>query len=296
MDYITISQAAKRWNVSPRSVRQYCQDCRIPGAFLEGKSWLIPDYAAKPARKTRSALPTASLSRRLLDEKGAKIKGGVYHRVQVELTYNSNHIEGSRLTLDQTRFIFETSTVGVSDGAVKVDDILETVNHFHCVDYLLDTLNFHLSEKMIKTLHYMLKIGTADSRLDWFAVGDYKRYPNEVSGKATVPPEEVHAQMMKLLGEYHALPAKKLDDLLDFHVRFERIHPFQDGNGRVGRLILFRECLKQGVVPFVIQDDMKLYYYRGLQEWKKEKGFLRDTCLAAQDRFKVWLDYFRIPY
>ena len=294
MEYMTIAECAKKWKLSERSVRKYCEEQRIPGAYMENNVWLLPAYAQKPARKTRKPLPTSALIQRLQEEKAVNLRGGIYHRLQVSMAYNSNHIEGSRLTEEQTRHIFETSAIGITENAIKVDDIVETVNHFQCVGYLLDTLDLQLSEKIIKTFHKILKSGTADARLSWFAVGGYKRLPNEVGAQTTTPPEDVHREMMRLLSRYNAVPIKTLDDLLDFHVGFEQIHPFQDGNGRVGRLILLRECLRQGIIPFIILDDMKLYYYRGIREWKRERGFLRDTCLSAQDSFKRWMDYFRI--
>ena len=222
--------------------------------------------------------------------------GGIYHKVQIDLTYNSNHMEGSRLTHDQTRYIFETNTIGVTDAAVNVDDVIETANHFRCIDLVIDQAGAALTEKLIKELHFTLKTGTSDSRKDWFAVGEYKRLPNEVGGNDTTLPENVAGEMRRLLADYNALPVKTFEDIVAFHVAFERIHPFQDGNGRVGRLILFKECLKHGIVPFIIEDDLKYFYYRGLAQWDQEKGYLMDTCLTAQDRFKVYLDYFRIPY
>jgi Fic family protein len=212
------------------------------------------------------------------------------------LTYNSNHIEGSKLTHDQTRYIFETNTIGVTDNAVNVDDVIETANHFKCIDKIIDCANNQITEKMIKDLHFILKTGTADSSKDWFAVGDYKKLPNEVGGRDTTPPEEVHNEIKTLLDDYNKTDNKTLEDLIEFHVQFERIHPFQDGNGRVGRLLLFKECLKYNIVPFIIDEDLKLFYYRGLKEWSNERGYLIDTCLTAQDRFKKYLDYFRISY
>ena len=296
MDFISVSEAAKRWGVSERSVRNYCAQGRITGAFLTGKTWNIPTTAEKPDRLNKHVDMPKTLLDVLRAEKAAKLHGGIYHRVQIDLTYNSNHIEGSRLTHDQTRFIFETNTIGMSDGAIKVDDVVETANHFKCIDMIIDSAAHVLSEAFIKQLHAALKIGTSDSRQDWFAVGDYKKLPNEVGGMDTAQPEEVASQMKKLLSEYNASKEKAFDDLLDYHYRFERIHPFQDGNGRVGRLILFKECLRNNIVPFIIDEDTKLYYYRGLREWERERGYLRDTCLAAQDKFKKYLDYFRIPY
>lgn len=296
MEFISVSEAAKRWGVSERSVRNYCAQGRITGAFLTGKTWNIPTTAEKPDRLNKHVDMPKTLLYVLRAEKAAKLHGGIYHRVQIDLTYNSNHIEGSRLTHDQTRFIFETNTIGMSDGAVKVDDVVETANHFKCIDMVIDSAAHVLSEAFIKQLHATLKSGTSNSRQDWFAVGDYKKLPNEVGGMDTAQPEEVASQMKKLLSEYNANKEKSFDDLLDFHYRFERIHPFQDGNGRVGRLVLFKECLRNNIVPFIIDEDTKLYYYRGLKEWERERGYLRDTCLAAQDKFKKYLDYFRIPY
>lgn len=296
MEFISVSEAAKRWGVSERSVRNYCAQGRITGAFLTGKTWNIPTTAEKPDRLNKHVDMPKTLLDVLRAEKAAKLHGGIYHRVQIDLTYNSNHIEGSRLTHDQTRFIFETNTIGMSDGAVKVDDVVETANHFKCIDMVIDSAAHVLSEAFIKQLHATLKSGTSNSRQDWFAVGDYKKLPNEVGGMDTAQPEEVASQMKKLLSEYNANKEKSFDDLLDFHYRFERIHPFQDGNGRVGRLVLFKECLRNNIVPFIIDEDTKLYYYRGLKKWERERGYLRDTCLAAQDKFKKYLDYFRIPY
>lgn len=296
MKYISVAEAAKKWGVSERSVRGYCAGGKIGGAFLTGKTWNIPETAKKPDRINKKTDAPKTLLEVLKAEKTAKLHGGIYHKIQIDLTYNSNHIEGSRLTHDQTRYIFETNTIGVSDGAVKVDDVVETANHFKCIDMVIDSANYALSEAFIKQLHAVLKSGTSDSRLDWFAVGDYKRLPNEVGGMDTTAPENVGAEIKKLLAEYNSIANKTFDDLLDFHYRFERIHPFQDGNGRVGRLLLFKECLRNNIVPFIIEDDLKMFYYRGLKEWRNERGYLRDTCLSAQDRFKKFLDYFRIPY
>lgn len=296
MKYISVAEAAKKWGVSERSVRGYCAGGKIGGAFLTGKTWNIPETAKKPDRINKKTDTPKTLLEVLKAEKAAKLHGGIYHKIQIDLTYNSNHIEGSRLTHDQTRYIFETNTIGVSDGAVKVDDVVETANHFKCIDMVIDSANYALSEAFIKQLHAVLKSGTSDSRLDWFVVGDYKRLPNEVGGMDTTAPENVGAEIKKLLAEYNSIANKTFDDLLDFHYRFERIHPFQDGNGRVGRLLLFKECLRNNIVPFIIEDDLKMFYYRGLKEWRNEHGYLRDTCLSAQDRFKKYLDYFRIPY
>ncbi len=295
MAYLSVAETAKKWNISERSVRNYCAAGRVPGAFLTGKTWNVPEDARKPGRVSKQHAP-ATLLEILKDEKVGKRSGGIYHKVQIDLTYNSNHIEGSCLTHDQTRYIFETNTIGVTDESVNVDDVIETANHFRCIDMMIDKASGALSEKLIKELHAALKTGTSDSRKEWFAVGDYKRYPNEVGGRETVQPEDVPVRMKQLIADYNSIENKNLEDIIEFHVRFERIHPFQDGNGRVGRLLLFKECLKHNIVPFIIEDNLKLFYYRGLSEWDTERGFLMDTCLTAQDRFKRYLDYFRIGY
>lgn len=296
MGYLSVSEIAKKWHLSERAVRNYCAQGRVSGAFLTGKTWNIPEDAQKPSRvRAQAAAPTTLLSV-LQREKQSRLPGGIYHRVQIDLTYNSNHIEGSRLSREQTRFIFETNTIGIEKQAVNVDDVVETANHFRCIDMVIDDANRVLSQAMIKRLHEILKSGTSDSRQDWFAVGEYKKLPNEVGGQETVAPEDVENLMRALLNAYNAKTRKTLRDLLDFHVQFESIHPFQDGNGRVGRLILFKECLKNDIVPFIITDDLKMFYYRGIREWKTEPGYLTDTCLTAQDHFKALMDYFRIPY
>lgn len=296
MNYLSVAEIAKKWNISERSVRNYCAQERIPGAVLIGKTWHIPENAEKPARSNGKKMPVKTLLSILQEEKRTKYAGGIYHKTQIDLTYNSNHIEGSRLTHDQTRYIFETNTIGVENEVLNVDDVIETSNHFRCIDLIIDHAASTLSEHFIKKLHHILKTGTSDSRKDWFAVGEYKRLPNEVGGMQTSLPEEVADRMKALLSDYNAVPKKTLDDILDFHVRFERIHPFQDGNGRVGRLIMFKECLKYNIVPFIIEENLKLFYYRGLKEWYNEEGYLTDTCLTAQDKYKAYLDYFRIPY
>lgn len=296
MQYLSAAEAAKKWKISERSVRNYCAKGRVEGVVLKGKTWKIPADAEKPQRVNTKTTKPQTLLEILQHEKAARYSGGIYHKTQIEMTYNSNHIEGSRLTHDQTRYIFETNTIGVTGEAVNVDDVIETANHFRCIDFIIEHAKSALSEKMIKELHLMLKTGTSDARQDWFAVGAYKKMPNEVGGMATSLPENVAAEMQALLASYSAKKAKTLEDILDFHVRFERIHPFQDGNGRVGRLIMFKECLKYGIVPFIIEDNLKMFYYRGLKEWRREKGYLTDTCLTAQDRYKAYLDYFRIKY
>ena len=295
MEYLSVAKMAEKWGISERSVRNYCAQGRIAGAKLIGKTWYIPEDAEKPERTNRKR-KEPSLLQILREQKVSKMTGGIYHKVQIDLTYNSNHMEGSRLTHDQTRYIFETNTIGFEKEAVNVDDVIETANHFRCIDMVIDQAGNALTEKFIKELHSVLKTGTSDSRKDWFAVGEYKKLPNEVGGSDTALPEEVAGKIRDLLSKYNALPVKTFEDIVAFHVAFERIHPFQDGNGRVGRLILFKECLKYNIVPFIIEDNLKLFYYRGLKEWDREKGFLMDTCLTAQDRFKAYLDYFRIKY
>ena len=229
----------------------------------------------------------------LRDEKSIRMPGGLYHELQVRMTYNSNHIEGSKLSEDQTRMIFETNTVDVS-GGIPVDDIIETVNHFRAVDYVIDHAEEPLSEAIIKELHRILKQSTRDSTLAWFAIGDYKKRANVVGGRETAKPEDVPARIDALLSGYEALDHVSIEDIIRFHYEFERIHPFQDGNGRVGRLIALKECLRYGIVPFLIEDSKKMFYYRGLSEWETEKGYLIDTCLDGQDTFKKLMAMFDI--
>ncbi len=294
--YLSVAEIAKIWKISERSVRNYCSKGRVPGAVLEGKIWKIPFDAKKPDRQLRHSIKKETLLKVLRREKEASLKGGIYHKIQIDLTYNSNHIEGSELTHDQTRYIFETKTIGITEGSVKVDDIIETANHFRCIDYIIEAAHTKITESMIKQLHFILKTSTSDSQKSWFRVGDYKMLENEVGGKDTVKPAEVSAKMKALLAEYNAKERISFDDILDFHVQFEAIHPFQDGNGRVGRLIMFKECLKNNIVPFIITEELKMYYYRGLKNWKSERGYLRDTCLTGQDAMKLWLEKFKIDF
>lgn len=296
MRYLSVTEMAKKWDISERSVRNYCAHERVPGAFLTGKTWNIPENAEKPERSNKKKEQPTTLLDILQDEKANKYSGGIYHKTQIDLTYHSNHIEGSRLTHEQTRYIFETNTIGVENEVLNVDDVIETANHFRCIDMIIDHAKATLTEKFIKELHLILKNGTSDSRKDWFAVGAYKKLPNEVGGMDTTLPEEVADRIKELLTEYNHKEQKTFEDILDFHVKFERIHPFQDGNGRVGRLIMFKENLKYNIVPFIIEDNLKMFYYRGLKEWNHEKGYLKDTCLTAQDKYKAYLDYFRIAY
>ena len=296
MNYLSVSQMAKKWNMSERGVRKYCAENKIPGAFLTGKTWNIPENAEKPERKNKKRDEPQNLLERLRAEKKASVKGGIYHKIQIELTYNSNHIEGSKLTHDQTRYIFETNTIGAENDALNVDDIIETANHFKCIDMVIDNATYRLTEKFIKELHLTLKSGTSDSRKNWFNVGEYKKLPNEVGGKETAKPEDTANKIKTILKDYNQKDEHTLEEIIDFHYRFETIHPFQDGNGRVGRLIMFNECLKNNIVPFIIDDSLKMFYYRGLSEWNNEKGYLTDTCLEAQDKFKKYLEYFKVPY
>ncbi len=294
MKYLSVSEAAKKISVSERSIRNYCQTGKIPGAILEGNNWKIPEDFKKPERKKRNiAIPTKFIDR-LKFERKEKIKNSIYHKLQIDFTYNSNHIEGSRLSHEQTQYIFKTNTIGVSDEVINVDDVIETSNHFACIDYIIDSYNYKLSESYIKKLHFLLKQGTSDSRKSWFRVGDYKLLENEVGGQETAKPEEVKTKIKNLIKNYKNKDNISLEDIIEFHYNFEKIHPFQDGNGRVGRLIMFKECIKHDIVPFIIEEDLKLYYYRGLHNWNEEKGYLLDTCGLAQDRFKQILDYYKL--
>lgn len=295
MKYISVTEFAAKYGISERTARNYCALGKIEGAILVGKTWNIPADAELPGRKPRKrkAMPLLVVLRQ---EKEARLKGGIYHKTQIDLTYNSNHIEGSRLTHDQTRYIFETNTVGIEGESVRVDDIIETSNHFRCIDLIIDRAEEKLTESLIKELHSILKMGTSDSRKDWFTVGDYKRLPNEVGGNETTAPEDVHREMRALLKGYNGKKRKSFEDIIDLHQRFEAIHPFQDGNGRVGRLVMFKECLANGYVPFIITEELKMFYYRGLREWSNVRGYLLDTCLTAQDNYKAVLDYFKVKY
>lgn len=295
MKYISVAEFASKFGIAERTARNYCSLGKIEGATLVGKTWNIPAETELPGRKPRQrkAMPLLVVLRQ---EKEARLKGGIYHKTQIDLTYNSNHIEGSRLTHDQTRYIFETNTIGIEGESIRVDDIIETTNHFRCIDLIIDRAEERLTESLIKELHLILKFGTSDSRRDWFTVGDYKLLPNEVGGNETTAPEDVHREMQALLKEYNGKKQKSFEDIIDLHQRFESIHPFQDGNGRVGRLVMFKECLANGYVPFIITEELKMFYYRGLREWNNVRGYLLDTCLTAQDNYKAVLDYFKVRY
>lgn len=295
--YISAAEYAAKFGLSERTARHYCATGKIEGAFLTGKTWNIPAAAPRPGRKGKKRHTNNPLLNILREQMQAGLRGSIYHYTQVELTYNSNHIEGSRLTEEQTRHIFETNTLGISEGSVNVDDIIETANHFRCVDYIIAHAKERLTEHFIKELHRRLKSGTSDSARSWFAVGEYKRLPNEVGGIDTSEPEDVARDIRALLQDYYRQKGQKsFDDILDFHHRFECIHPFQDGNGRVGRLLLFKECLCHHHVPFIITDSLKMFYYRGLQQWPHIREYLRDTCLTAQDFYREKLQRLRIPH
>lgn len=291
MRLIPEEEYAANHGLTVQAVRGYCAEGKLPGAEQEGETWRIPADAPLPDEVNHSPLLVV-----LREQMESKMRGGIYHRTQIDLTYNSNHIEGSRLSKEQTRYIYETNTIGVTDEAVSVDDIIETTNHFRCIDFVIEHAEEPLTEEMIKRLHALLKAGTSDADRPWFAVGEYKRLPNEVGGKETAAPEDVPAAMRELLQEYTGKRQVSLEEILDFHYRMEMIHPFQDGNGRVGRLIIFKECLAHHIVPFIITEELKMYYYRGLDRWEEVRGYLLDTCLTAQDRYRTILDYFRITY
>jgi len=296
MNYISVKEFAKKWSLPDRTIRNYCATGKINGAFLTGKTWNIPEDAVLLKTEDKKKFSDNVLLNHLKEQKDMKLNGGIYHRTQIDLTYNSNRIEGSKLSHDQTRYIFETNTIGASKEVLNVDDIIETSNHFRCIDLIIDKATNKLTESLIKDLHFLLKSGTSDSSKDWFNVGEYKKLPNEVGGNETCPPKQVQSKMREILSAYHRIEKKTFQDIINFHYQFEIIHPFQDGNGRVGRLIMFKECLANNVIPFIIDEDIKLFYYRGLQEWPKVKEYLLDTCLTAQDNYKAILRYFEITW
>lgn len=278
-----------RLGISTRTIAKIAKGEKLSKRSMQK----IADYLGKDPAVLMREVSDNKILQLLREEKEVKLSGGLYHELQVRMTYNSNHIEGSRLSEDQTRLIFETNTIDVGDG-VPVDDILETVHHFRAIDYVIDTAEEVLTEEIIKHLHYILKHDTKDSTLSWFAVGDYKKRANVVGGRDTAKPSEVHARMKELLEEYNAKENVTVEDIIALHAEFEHIHPFQDGNGRVGRLIALKECLRHNVIPFIIEDSRKNFYYRGLKEWRNEKGWLTDTCLDGQDTFVRLLDMLEI--
>lgn len=286
---LTKTALAQELGISSRTVAKISRGEKVAGHVIVKIAAFLD---CKPEDLYRSVSDNALLQT-LRDEKSIRMPGGLYHELQVRMTYNSNHIEGSKLSEDQTRLIFETNTVDVGEG-IPVDDIIETVNHFRAIDYVIDHAEDALTEDVIKHLHRILKQSTRDSALAWFAVGDYKKRANTVGGRETAKPKDVSARMQALLSDYEALETVSIDDIIRFHCEFERIHPFQDGNGRVGRLIALKECLRYNIVPFIIEDSKKVYYYRGLSEWDTEKGYLTDTCLDGQDTFKKLMAMFDI--
>ncbi len=286
---LTKTALAKELGISSRTVAKIGRREKIADYVLE-KMAVFFDCSADELCQTIS---DNSLLQTLRDEKNIRMSGGLYHELQVRMTYNSNHIEGSKLSEDQTRLIFETNTIDIGEG-IPVDDIIETVNHFRAIDFCIDMAEESLTEDIIKELHRILKQSTKDSTLAWFAVGDYKKRANMVGGRETAKPKEVAPRIKVLLSEYEAKTAVTIDDIIRFHYAFERIHPFQDGNGRVGRLIALKECLRFGLIPFIIEDAKKMYYYRGLSEWELEKGYLTDTCLDGQDTFRKLMSKFDI--
>ena len=296
MKYLSVLDTSKKWGISERSVRDYCSKGRVIGAILIGKTWNIPDSAEKPTRLPRHSSKINNLLQVLKEEKENKINGGIYHKIQIEMTYNSNQIEGSQLSHDQTSAIFETKTLLANEKVINVDDVIETTNHFRCVDLVIDSAKSRLTESLIKQLHYILKVNTNNSNQKFIRIGDYKLLENEVGGRSTARVCDVQKEMKKLLEWYHSLDEVRIEDIIEFHYRFESIHPFQDGNGRVGRLIMFKECLKHNYVPIIIKDEFKAFYYRGLKEWNNDSKYLIDTCLLGQDIMKEILDNFSIKY
>ncbi|MBQ5397969.1 MAG: Fic family protein [Ruminococcus sp.] len=286
---ITISSLTKELGISSRTIAKLNRGEKIADHVLQK----ITDYLSCEVDDLYKTVADNPLLRTLQEEKSIQMSGGLYHELQVRMTYNSNHIEGSKLSEDQTRYIFETNTVDIGEG-IPVDDIIETVNHFRAIDYVIDVAEEPLTEQHIKELHRILKQGTKDSTLSWFAVGDYKQRANVVGGHETTKPKDVPQKMKDLVSSYESKDKIEIRDIIEFHYEFESIHPFQDGNGRVGRLIALKECLRHSIIPFIIEDSKKLFYYRGLSEWKNEPGYLIDTCLDGQDTFKKLMKIFDI--
>ena len=286
---LTKTDLTEKLGISSRTVAKISRGEKIANHVLKK----IADFLGCKAEELCRSVSDNALLQTLRDEKSIRMSGGLYHELQVRMTYNSNHIEGSKLSEDQTRLIFETNTVDVGEG-IPVDDIIETVNHFRTIDYVIDVAEEPLTESIVKELHRILKQSTKDATLSWFAVGDYKKRPNVVGGRETVKPKDVPVRMKALLDDYAALPTVTVNDIIRFHYSFERIHPFQDGNGRVGRLVALKECLRYGIVPFIIEDSKKMFYYRGLSEWEQEPGYLMDTCLDGQDTFRKLMAMFDI--
>jgi Fic family protein len=285
------TELSERLGMSSRTIAKIGKGEKLSRRSIQ----MIADYLGVTPDQLMNEVSENKILQVLREEKEIKLPGGLYHELQVRMTYNSNHIEGSKLSEDQTRLIFETNTIDVGDG-IPVDDVLETVHHFRAIDYVIDMAEDELTEEIIKHLHYILKHDAKDQALGWFAVGDYKKRANVVGGRETSKPSDVHKHMMALLKDYNAKENVTVEDIIAFHAEFEYIHPFQDGNGRVGRLVAFKECLRHGVIPFIIEDAKKNYYYRGLAKWRDEKGWLTDTCLDGQDTFKRLMDMLEIQY
>ena len=294
MKYLNTKQISKKWNISQRSVRLYCQSGRVSDAYFDNGVWYIPENAKKPNRILRKR--KRSITNVLIDQKNNKISGSIYNKLQVDFAYNSNHIEGSKLSFEQTQYIFETKTI--SGENINLNDLLETINHFRCFDYIIDTYDKKLNESYIKHIHKLLKQDTFSSQSMEAIVGEYKKYENVIGDMKTTTPKLVSSHMKKLLDKYNKKNKHSFEELIEFHVEFERIHPFYDGNGRVGRLILFKECLKEKIVPFIIDDKFKREYYNGLKKWQvfKDKNYLLQTCLLMQDNMKIIFDFFDITY
>lgn len=279
------SALSSELNISSKTIAKLSKGEKIRETILDK----IATFLSCNREDLFEIVSSNELLQRLRDEKEIKLSGGLYHELMVSLTFNSNHIEGSTLTYEMTRMIYDTNTI-ISDDVINVNDVIETSNHFEAINYVLDAAEDELSEEMIKHIHYILKEGTKDATYHWFKVGDYKLRPNIVGNRETTPPSEVANEIQKLLKEYNQKTSITIEDIIDFHYKFEKIHPFQDGNGRVGRLIAFKECLKNNIIPFVILDSKKLFYYRGLANYESEKGYLIDTCLDGQDYFKKMID------
>lgn len=296
MAYLSSKNTARKRKTSGHRVRNSCKKLPIASTFLFDNTWSIPDNTVSPSIKDTCKVAPQTLKVVLRKEQAHAVKDGIYHKIQIEFTYNSNHIEESRITHDETRYLYEMNKIGIENKSLNVDNIIETVNHFRCIDYIIEKSDNIVTEKMLKDLHMILKTGTSYTRNPWFVVGNYKKHPNEVNDLETTQPKDVRKKMKELLNTYKKHDRPSFDTLLDFHVQFERIHPFQNGNGRIGRLILFKECLKNKIVPFIITDADKPFYYRGLSAWNTEKSYLRDTCLTAQATMKKYFDHFMITY
>ena len=299
MNYITVSEAAEKWGVSKSLVRRYLAQNRIPKAKCNDGIWSIPETAKKPPKLPNTPVETeelCTLASKLVNQKKKRNYHGLYDYVVINLTYSSCRMASNRLTRGQVETVFKKGKVSSSFEPLKVSDLIETLNHCMCVDYILDHIQEPLTQKFIQNLHYMLMIGTIDERKERVTPGEYRTDRMKPRNRRLLSAKKINSSLGELLREYEARKRVDRSIILDFHVRFEQIFPFEDGNGRVGRLIMFKECLRHGIVPFIIEDKIKMFYYRGLKEWNQEKGYITDTCLSAQDTFKNYLDYFRIQY